>query len=250
MGLQNFSLNLGGGGTASIPEFDPTSNTQALELFEEFNFETNAAPQGPFHWVRYAAGGGAVHVDVAPTSSETNRYGIHQVTPSTTASIPGGFYSNNARSLYPGAQSLEFACAIQVGKVADATDDWIYVAGFQNTPNILQTDGVYFYFDRSISANWQLQCRRASSNTTRDTGVAVSTSWTNLRFTVNSDWTSVQAYINGSAVGAPVTTNIPNAATLGPQIYMYRVAGTAATTNFKIDWAYLQYQFAVSRGSF
>lgn len=74
-----------------------------------------------------------------------------------------------------------------------------------------QQDGIYWRNVRTTGGvtNWTLVCRNAGVESTVDSGIAVDGTERLLEFLISQDGASVQGYIDGNAVGAPITTNIP-----------------------------------------
>ena len=132
-----------------------------------------------------------------------------------------------------------FETIIKLSALSDGTDTYTCLAGittpaYGNTLSI--TNGIYFrYTHGSSSGNWELRCANASTTTTRDTGIAAIAGWVRLGFVINAAGTSVQAYVNGAAAGAAITTNIPASATaLMQQWFILKSAGTTSI-NLDID---------------
>lgn len=89
--------------------------------------------------------------------------------------------------------------------------------------SLAPTSGVYIgmAYDPGVSANWQLVMRDGTTVTTVDTGVAANTNQIQVAWRFISA-TSVQAYINGAAVGSAVTTNLPAVNTRGHHMVVCR----------------------------
>lgn len=108
------------------------------------------------------------------------------------------------------------------------------------------SDGVYFEIT-TTDTNWFLVSRVGNVSTRRDTGVAFSNNaWVRFRFTVNAGATSIQANVNGSDVGAAVTTNIPTAVGLSPFVKTVGLAAGVANS-WDIDYFYLTQTFSTPR---
>lgn len=132
-----------------------------------------------------------------------------------------------------GGGATTFETIIKLSALSDGTDTYTCLTGittpaYGNTLSI--TNGIYFRYTHSASSgNWELRCANASSTTTRDTGIAAIAGWVRLGFVINAAGTSVQAYVNGTAAGAPITTNIPATTTaMMQQWFILKSAGTTA----------------------
>ena len=96
------------------------------------------------------------------------------------------------------------------------------------------TDGVFFEIQDG-DTNWHIVSASAASITRRDTGIAfVSGTWVKMRFVVNAAKTSIQAFMDGVSVGAPITTNIPSV-TVSPTYKTDSKSGGLATP-FQTDY--------------
>ena len=246
--IQTFSLNLGGGsGTASQYTLDPTSTNFVYEWFEDFNNYQFSTTQGNIPLWGIASGTGAQNQRGTATSGESNRVGIVQCSP---GSASGAHYAHliNIQNIYLGGATHSFSTSIKLGTVPDGTNDYAFFSGFAINWPTPGNAAAILMIDRSVSTtNWQARTSRSGSSTTTDTGVAFSTSWTNLRVEINAAGTQVTFYINGTLV-ATHTTNLPDNTAIGPIACGRWVAGAAQTVNH--DWVYYKYQLASTRGTF
>lgn len=102
------------------------------------------------------------------------------------------------------------------------------VAGLWNDVGSLDAtmdDGIYF--SSTNGGNWFLVCKNTTT-TSVDLGVAPSSTLILLEFRVSNDGGKVQAYYNGVAVGAAITTNIPTGL-LFPTVLHYNRVITVTT---------------------
>lgn len=134
-----------------------------------------------------------------------------------------------------GAGTTTWETRLKLTRVSDGTDTYAFVAGLSRGPylnSLPGLDGIYFY---CTTGNWKLRCQASSSTTDRDTGIAVTTNDVNLKW-VYTVAGGVQAYIDGVAVGAPITTNIPtNTTKLTHQWMILKSAGTTVCAAY-LDW--------------
>jgi hypothetical protein len=156
--------------------------------------------------------------------------GVWRMTTGTTTT--GWAYvsgNNSAQALFLGGGLTIFEVIVKLSAVSDGTDTYSSVLGVTNSQAGVPTNGIYFSYTHSTNGgNWTFNCLKASSTTSVDTGVAASTSaYQRLTWIMNSAGTSVQAYVNGVAAGAAITTNIPVAA-LQPVLNIVKTAGTTS----------------------
>lgn len=103
-----------------------------------------------------------------------------------------------------------------------------------------QVNGVYVEYTNAVnSGNWQFKTANASTRTTSNSSVAVTTGWHNLAITINAAASSVSYTMDGVSLGTAITTNIPTAASITPLISASRSAGTVAVDTFLVDLFYL-----------
>lgn len=110
-------------------------------------------------------------------------------------------------------------------------------------------DGLYFEYDRDVSANWKIGAVSNTSNrteTTTSTAVAAA-GWHRFRIVVNST-SSVDYYIDGTLVGnINVSANIPSTRATSPGFHIVKETGTSARS-FDIDYFYMHNSFSTRRG--
>lgn len=222
----------------------PYSMSQAMEIREDW-IATGIA--GDNAWTNTVSGTGAAST-IVTTNMTSNNFGIVQHTTGTTAtgraahslSVTAGFF---------GGGIATFEALIYIPTLADATQDYRIRLGYGDTVDGNdQVDGVYFEYDRGVSANWRLRTANNSSRTTTDSGVAVAAgAWLKLGWVVNAGGTSVSYTINGTSVGT-VAATIPTAVArvCGPFIIISKIAGTTART-LLVDYFFSRHVFTTPR---
>lgn len=123
--------------------------------------------------------------------------------------------------------------SVAVSALSTGTDRYTLVHGFHNSlSSAAATNGAYFKYNDSNSANWQCITVSASGSTTTTTSsVAATTANQDLMIDVAADGSSAKFYIAGTLV-ATHTTNIPVAAgeTVGQIAGVFKSAGTTSVT--------------------
>jgi hypothetical protein len=189
--------------------------------------------------------GAASGSDITQTAANP---GIWKILTGTTTGGWAYLSANNSSSnLFLGGGLTTFEVIEKLSALSDGTDTYLVTLGLINTQISTPVNGVYFTYSHGTnSGNWTFNCTKASSTTSVDTGVAASASaYQRLTWVMNSAGTSVQAYVNGVAAGAAITTNIPIAA-LQPCFQIVKSAGTTSRTIF-LDAYALQIHLAVAR---
>jgi hypothetical protein len=160
---------------------------------------------------------------------------------STSGSGYAQLYGNSGNPLLlAGGGTVTYETAVVIYALSNGTTRYRIDVGLINeaAPTSAITTGCYFtYSDTINSGNWQFNCTAASSTTSVDTGIAASTSWVKLGFIMDAAGTSVQAYVNGSAAGSAITTNIPSAGTT----FIWQINKTVGTgiAQFTMDYVKL-----------
>lgn len=152
---------------------------------------------------------------------------------------------NLAVSTVFGSGEAEYQTLIQIPTLATATDDYVFRCGFGTATNADHADGIYFEYDRGISANWLLKTASNSSRTTTTSSVTVAAaSWIHLKWVVNSAGTQVDFYVDDILAGSN-TTNIPTTTGRGsgPNYQMTQVAIVAGGRTVAIDYFYFSKKF-------
>lgn len=217
-------------------------------FYEEFNW--NSAGSGGSGWLQTASGG----ENSMAASPAANRPGIFQMsTSSSTTGNPNLMDNGSSLFLGGGPLTMEWSARITTGlpSTADDYDVWMGLGDTQTSSS--QTDGVYFLFDRGVSAvNWQFVTAKAGTRTTTDTGIAANGSgtWQKFRFEVNAAATSVVAYIDGVAC-ATNTVNLPDTSSnlCGKMFGLLKQGGSTGTTAeiLQLDYVFLSQDFTTSR---
>lgn len=190
-----------------------------------------------------SGGAGALFGAVPSLTVARNTTGVGQFQTGTTATSSVRIFTTSSNIEIDGG-SIICCVRVNVPTLFDATNDGLIRFGLGNVITATTTDqdhaqGIYFEYDRSLSANWRFCTAQASTRTKNDSGVAVTTGFKVLCFVINNNGTSVQFYINGIATGSPITTNMPIGLALGFNGYVKKKAGTTNRL-INIDYAVLQ----------
>jgi hypothetical protein len=163
--------------------------------------------------------------------------------------------SANANTLFFGNGVAVFETAIYLENLANVTTDYFVITGFADNLNGEVTDGVYFKYNRAVSANWIICAANNSTRTQTVTSKPVAaTTYIGLRIVVNAAGTSAEYFVadtgtdTWTSIGT-VTTNIPttNARICSPLFRFERTAGTATIRNIWIDYVYSYVLFTTPR---
>jgi hypothetical protein len=160
------------------------------------------------------------------TAVRTNHLGVIESTTGTTTTGRAAIYmgSSSANQLLLGTGGAYWEAAIYINTLSDGTETYAYRIGFGDVFSGDLTDGLYFEYDSTASANWQVKTAAAGSRSTVVTTTTVATGWVYLRaeivrggaeakFYISADpwagWTEVAA----SSGTYPIVSNLPTGTT-------------------------------------
>lgn len=194
--------------------------------------------------VAIVAGAGAAN-GTASGIDKTNHPGIWCLETGTTPAGRGFIISHATRGYHVGGAGITRVGAIvKTGTIlSNAVDEYVDRVGLLSItlPNtILEGCGFEYQFDQN-GGRWQGVCEDGLGETSRDLGITVvADTWYDLEFQVNAAGTSVQFFINGAAVGAPITTNIPSGTSF-QLFFNFHIMKLAGVLNraFYIDHYYI-----------
>lgn len=191
----------GGGGIT----FDITA--ESAPYFDDFIGGDDATDEiGILGWRSNKGGSGSQFQEIA---GELEHPGIFRLrSPSAAAGRAAIALRKNVGHIEPSADWV-WEAILRVN--IDLTNQERVVCGFGDVYSVVgdQSNGVYFEYVGG-DTNWQLTTNNGGTKTRRDTTFAVvNNNWVHLKMTKTGS--SIQANINGSDLGAAVTTNIPTA---------------------------------------
>ncbi len=158
----------------------------------------------------------------------------------------GQFGVANYPSIIIGGGQITFNALIKIPTISDGTDNLQINVGFRDSPSWIGAASAWnIQYQVETSVNWQLLVIAASTQTTLDSGIAVTTGWHHLKMIVNAAGTSISGFIDGVSMGAAITTNIPLIA-IPPMLTIRKTAGTNARY-FGIDYLSLSKTLSVAR---
>jgi len=181
------------------------------------------------------------------------RQGTIDFTTSASATGQGGVggASSSGDSWFLGNGAITLSASLRIASLSTGTNEFTVSVGLSDTYNFFtRAEYVGLFYDRlNYGVNWQLMTMKTSTISVADTGiVAAAAQFVTLELRVNADATSAQAYINGTAAGAALATNIPlTTKNLLWQVLMARRAGTPPANGVVLDWVYLRKNFSSAR---
>lgn len=203
-------------------------------LNDDFISGTAAVNVGNLGWTTTVNGAGTLCAAVA-VGADNLHPGVMSCTTGTTAAGRATQLLGPGSAIALGNGEITVSGLVQIPTLSDGAQTFrIYFGLGDNSAAGDQTDGVYFTYSSTLNAgNWTGQTANNTTYTQLDLATAATTGWTKLTFIINAAGTSVQFYINGTAAGAPVTTNLPAAGRdFAPVIKIEKSVGTTARTFF------------------
>lgn len=147
--------------------------------------------------------------------------------------------SGTGKNIILGGGALILNWVINIGTLSAATPRYIFRVGLGDSAPGDQANGCYVeYSDNVNSGNWTYKTAAASSRTTSNSSVAVTTGWHNIQVSVNAAGTSVSFSVDGVSLGAAITTNIPSLG-ISPFINANYTAGVGVADTFVADLWYM-----------
>jgi hypothetical protein len=230
--------------TGAILEYD--NPLQTMRYYQDFICVT-----GPGEWFPLTSNGGGSTIPAMPDSGHPGVVQINTGTNTNGAAVFALSFASsgsNLGNIILGGGVIDCYMVFQLPVLSNGTDTYEASIGFGdsfNFPNTSFDDGVFFNYSSTInSGNWQASTSASTVKTVLNSAVAVGTSYTTLRFTVNADATLCTFYVNGISIGT-ISTNIPTHS-CGPLFLIGKSAGTANRV-LNIDMVYMFQQLTNPR---
>lgn len=231
-------------GTGTIPtfqaipsSFSPNSTVQLVDDFIGSLDPSSATLLGALCWTDsggFTAGTFPItnaHPGVIQNSAQTAN-GVSALILGKQAGGPPGFIV--------GGGIITVNWVFNVVALSNGTNRYILRMGMGDTIGAGdQVNGAYIeYSDNLNSGNWTYKTASASSRTTTNSAVTVTTGWHNAQVVINAAGNSITYFMDGVSLGAAITTNIPTTAISG-MIHLIGVLGTTAANSMEVDLFYL-----------
>lgn len=209
---------------------DPLVQTIIEEEFPPNNSDTDEI--ATHNWRKTSAGTGNQGLMI---DGEGNHPGIYRMGSGTASGARSMIYlgepGNDLLSIGNGI--IDYDAIIRGTGTIGNFERFLIGLGQRDTTNAEWTEGIYFRI-LAGGTNWEIVSANAGVRSAVDTGIAyVTGNWIRLGFTINAAGTSIQARINGTNAGIPITTNIPSVA-ISP-IFMAGALAAGGGTNSTLD---------------
>jgi hypothetical protein len=226
-------------GPAGADGTDASSDASDIILFDDFISTTAVGGTGA---TNSSSGGGSVSI----VSAESNHIGIASL---STGSSGSSGYSNiywGSTNVYFGNGILNLEFLVRIPTLSTSSERYIIRAGFHDALNDDPTNGIYFKYDESTSANWIFGTSNNGTRTeTTSSTVVTENTWIKLKISINATASSVVYYINGISIGS-ITTNIPITNPSGIRYHIIKSVGSS-TRLLQIDYTSFIYNLTNSR---
>jgi hypothetical protein len=180
-----------------------------------------------------------------------NHPGVAVLSTGTTATGSASLYgSGSPSSVLAGGGAIRFGAVVKLDALSTPSQTFAARLGLGDSAASDGTDGIFFrYTGAANGGRWLGVARSNNVESTVDTGVAADTNFHTFELVIDAGGTSVQFLVDGIAVGAPITTNIPAAAGretgLRPAALTKTVGLTART--LRVDAYWYQFEFTTVR---
>jgi hypothetical protein len=238
--------------------------SQRLQLHDDFsvyNISNQTAsgplPQGPIYWGATIVSAGSIVSIFSGAGQDTFNRAFGSLALLTGAATGGKSIINTGPYIVAGLGALDLYIRFCFGRLPTAVDNFSFQCGIVDaSPATGGANGIVLansYQTGPAAPAWQGQCYQASTVTTGaitavPTSVAIvatAFSMFNIHIAINAAWTSVSFFVNGTQIGAPISTNIPAVGLLMfPWLYTAKTAGSSAQGTIYLDDFFLDYQYA------
>jgi len=166
----------------------------------------------------------------AGTQVQVNFLSVLQLVTGTTTTGYAG--RTVAKISIPDAAKLILDINIRTdfSSLSDATNEYEYYYGVWLGTFNVPTDGFYIKYQRTSNVNWLCSTISSSTETTTDSGIAVTTNtFFNFKIIYDSTTPDVKFYIDNALV-ATNTTNMPTGSGFFTRVMSKKTAGTTSRT--------------------
>jgi hypothetical protein len=181
------------------------------------------------------------------SGSGTDAFGVVTMEPGTTSTGAAAVSCNNICRVTGGRVMV--SVRYRITTLSTSTNRFTVRFGALDSVSLEPTNGIYFrQVDDVNGAKLQGVVRASNTETTVDLGVIpTANTWAHCHWIANAAGTSIQFYLNGTAAGAAVTTNIPT--TINMRIGASTIAsvGTSLGRELRLDWIDVAKEFTASR---
>lgn len=144
-----------------------------------------------------------------------------------------------------GAITLNFVFNIVIASVASPRYVLRMGMAVQNGGDPI--NGCYFeYSDNINSGNWVYKTAAASSRTTANSSIPVTTGWHNGQITINANASSISYSMDGVSLGPPIVATIPTLV-VSPFFGLTGVSGTTDADSIALDLFYMTQTLTTAR---
>lgn len=146
-----------------------------------------------------------------------------------------------------GGGALTINWVFNIVNLSSANPRYTLRMGLGDTQSADQVNGVYFeYSDNLNSGNWVYKTASASSRTSANSSIAVTSGWHNAQISINAAGTSIAFSMDGVSLGTAATLTIP-AVIIVPFFNFIASVGTVTANSFYIDLMYFNQTLTTPR---
>jgi hypothetical protein len=187
------------------------------------------------NWVPNTSGTGSIS-NIRAAKSTPSHPGVWSLQTGTTTGGYANIIATNQDEVFPvgGAGVTTYEIISLMDRLSDGTDTYSVMSGIRSTAyanDMTPANGIYFtYTHGTNSGHWTLNSTVGSSTTSVDMGIGPTAgTYQHLTWVFNAAGTSIQGYIDGTAAGSAITTNLPTTTT--KMMLSSMIKKSAGTTN-------------------
>ena len=198
--------------------WSPSSLSNTFRVIEDFatgDYQSSGYIASENTWRSIQSGSPAFTTHGGTIPSTSAHPGVLQITISASGtdvgSVASGEYNVETNSfLAVGGGAIQIDTVFDIPVLSDGTNNSEFDFGLiDSQPGSAPTNAIFIQYQRESSLNWRCTSEAASTATTTNSSVAVTSGWHHGTITVNAAGTSIAYSMDGVSL-CTITTNIPS----------------------------------------
>tara|TARA_R110000868_G_scaffold136519_2_gene349500 strand:+ start:1035 stop:2888 length:1854 start_codon:yes stop_codon:yes gene_type:complete len=234
--------------------FSPNSSINLYDDFMSFANDNGVVPSidGSLSWTSHLSSATTNYGYIPTATTDSAHPGILSSASFTSGSCNVWLTGNNSTGtsyacIVLGGGQIVLNWVFNIVTASSVTNRYTLRLGLGTTAATEFANGCYVeYSDNINSGNWNFKTANASTRTTSNSSIAVTTGWHNCQITINAAASSVSFVMDGVSMGSAITTNIPTAAIM-PSVQSVWTAGTIPSGAQLIDLFYMTQTLTTAR---
>lgn len=196
-----------------------------------------------FAFKRSLLGAGAQAFQISAGSFDQSKIGSMTLR-TQAANERSGIYTGNAIWVLPVNGPISMEWRVRVPILSVAAQRFSFQAGIMDAQ--IPSQGAYFWYDDSVSLNWQIVTANVGQNRVLTTKIVPTNTFQRLKITSNPDGTIWDYYVDEQFAGEIQNTSVPTTA-MTVEALQIRSVGAATPRDIDIDFVNYQQILNVQR---